>query len=138
MAGMASIPEPYHDLFDKRTFAHLSTVTPDGTPHPTPVWIDYDAGTDRLLVNTARGRRKERNVRRNPAVGVSMCDPEDPYRFVSVLGEVTSVTEEGAVDHIDALASRYMGVEEYPNHGEESGPRVIVEIRPDRVLTGGG
>ena len=66
---MASIPESYHDLFDKRTFAHLSTVTPDGTPHPTPVWIDYDAGTDRLLVNTARGRRKERNVRRNPPSG---------------------------------------------------------------------
>ncbi len=135
---MASIPESYHDLFDKRTFAHLSTVMPDGTPHPTPVWIDYDADADRLLVNTARGRRKERNVRTNPAVGVSMCDPADPYRYVSVLGEVAALTEDGAVAHIDALARRYMDVETYPNHGEESGARVVLEIRPDRVLTSGG
>jgi len=70
---MSSIPAAYHDLFERRTFAHLSTVMPDGTPHSTPVWNDYDA--DRMLVNTARGRRKERNVRETPAVGVSMCDP---------------------------------------------------------------
>lgn len=92
---MSSIPAAYHDLFERRTFAHLSTVMPDGTPHSTPVWIDYDADADRVLVNTARGRRKERNVRETPAVGGSMCDPEDPYRYVSVRGEVTTVTEEG-------------------------------------------
>jgi hypothetical protein len=102
------------------------------------VWIDHDAEADRLLVTPARARRKERNVRRNPAVGLSTCDPEDPYRYVPVLGEVTSVTEDGAVEHIDALARRYLGVEEYPNHGEESGPRVVLGIRPDGVLTGGG
>ena len=131
---MASIPEGFHDLFEKRTFAHLSTLTPDGTPHSTPVWVDYDADADRVLVNTARGRHKERNVRANPKVGVSMCDPDDPYRYVSVRGEVAELTEDGAVRHIDALARRYMGLEEYPNHGEESGPRVILEIRPDNVI----
>jgi len=131
---MASIPEEFHDLFEKRTFAHLSTLTPDGTPHSTPVWVDYDADADRVLVNTARGRHKERNVRANPKVGVSMCDPDDPYRYVSVRGEVAELTEDGAVEHIDALARRYMGLEEYPNHGEESGPRVILEIRPDNVV----
>ena len=131
---MGSIPEGFRDLFEKRTFAHLSTITPDGTPHSTPVWVDYDADADRVLVNTARGRRKERNVRENPSVGVSMCDPEDPYRYVSVRGEVAALTEDGAVEHIDELAGRYMGVDEYPNHGEESGARVKLEIRPDHVV----
>ena len=131
---MASIPEEFHDLFEKRTFAHLSTLTPDGTPHSTPVWVDYDADADRVLINTARGRHKERNVQRDPSVGISMCDPDDPYRYVSVQGEVADLTEDGAVEHIDELAGRYMGLEEYPNHGEESGPRVMLEIRPDNVV----
>jgi len=131
-----SIPESYHDLFERRTFAHFSTVMPDGTPQVTPVWVDYDADRDRLLVNTARGRQKERNVTANPKVGASMLDPEDPYRWLSVRGEVTAVTEEGAVEHIDELARRYMDVEEYPNHDTEDAPRVIVEVRPDRVATG--
>jgi len=134
---MGSIPDGYHDLSEKRTFAHLSTITPDGTPHSTPVWVDYDDGADRVLVNTARGRRKERNVRANPKVGISMCDPDDPYRYVSVRGEVATLTEDGAVEHIDELARRYMNVEEYPNHGEESGPRVILEIRPEDVVARG-
>lgn len=134
---MGSIPDGYHDLFEKRTFAHLSTMMPDGTPQSTPVWVDYDADADRVLVNTARGRLKERNVRRDPAVGVSMCDPEDPYRYVSVRGEVAALTENGAVEHIDELARRYMDVSEYPNHGEESGARVILEIRPDHVVARG-
>ena len=131
-----SIPESYHDLFERRTFAHFSTVMPDGTPQVTPVWVDHDADRGRLLVNTARGRQKERNVAANPKVGASMLDPEDPYRWLSVRGEVTAVTEEGAVEHIDKLARRYMDVEEYPNHDTEDAPRVIVEVRPDRVATG--
>jgi general stress protein 26 len=66
---MSSIPDDLLDLFEKRTFAHVSTVLPDGTPHVTPVWIDYDPDADRLLVNTERGRRKVRNVEKNPKVG---------------------------------------------------------------------
>ena len=131
-----SIPESHHDLFERRTFAHFSTVMPDGTPQVTPVWVDYDADRDRLLVNTARGRQKERNVAANPKVGASMLDPEDPYRWLSVRGEVTAVIEEGAVEHIDELARRYMDIEEYPNHDAEDAPRVIIEVRPDRVVTG--
>lgn len=134
---MGSIPESFHDLFEKRTFAHLATVMPDGTPQVTPVWVDYDVEADRLLVNTARGRRKERNVAANPKVGVSMCDPDDGYRYVSVRGEVDELTEDGAVEHIDSLAERYMGVEEYPHHGSEDGARVLIEIRPTRVVTSG-
>ncbi|MFB6207460.1 MAG: PPOX class F420-dependent oxidoreductase, partial [Haloglomus sp.] len=112
---MSSIPEDYHDLFEKPTIAHLSTILPDGSPHSAPVWIDYDAEADRLLVNTERGRRKEKNVRQDPRVAVSMTDPENPYRMLSVRGEVAEVTTEGAREHIDELTKRYMGQEEYPN-----------------------
>lgn len=134
---MERIPERFHGLFDTQTIAHFSTLMPDGTPHSTPVWVDYDAEANRVLVNTARGRRKVDNVEREPKVGVSMCDPADPYRYVSVRGVVDEVTEAGAVDHIDALAKRYMGVDEYPHHGEESGARVLLKIRPTRVVTTG-
>jgi len=133
---MSSIPESFQDLFEKPTFAHFATLTSAGLPHVTPVWVDYDPAADRVLVNTARGRRKERNVARNPAVGLSMVDPENPYRFLSVTGEVATLTEEGAEAHIDELARRYLDVDEYPGDDPDAGPRVIVEIRPDEVVTG--
>lgn len=131
---MPSIPSEFHDLFEKANFAHLTTMTPDGTPHSTPVWIDYDEADGRLLVNTERGRRKERNVAENPAVAVSMTDPDNPYRFLSVTGTVTETTTEGAREHIDALAQRYTGQEEYQNPIQTE--RVILRIRPDEVITG--
>jgi len=130
-----SIPEEFHDLFEKATFAHVTTMSPDGKPHTTPVWVDYDAEDDRLLVNTERGRRKARNVDADPTVSVSMTDPDNPYRFLSVTGEVDEVTTEGAREHIDALAKRYMGEDEYPNPIETE--RVILRIRADEVLSGG-
>ena len=129
------IPDSHRDVLEKESFAHLATHMPDGTPHVTPVWVDHDGG-EAVLVNTARGRRKERNVRRNPSVGVSVLDPDDPYRYVSVRGEA-ELTGEGAVDHIDALARKYMGVDEYPHLDEESGARVIVRVPADRVVTSG-
>ncbi|NHN57884.1 MULTISPECIES: PPOX class F420-dependent oxidoreductase [Halorussus] len=133
---MESIPESFTDLFERETFANFATLMGDGTPQVTPVWIDRDE-EGHLLVNTARGRQKERNVERDPKVGLCVMDPDEPYRYVSVRGEVVEVTEDGAVEHIDDLARRYMDVEEYPNKDEESGSRVIVRIRPDRVVTGG-
>jgi len=132
---MATIPEQYHDLFETATFAHVTTMLPDGRPHTTPVWVDYDADGDRLLVNTERHRRKAKNVDRDPTVSVSMTDPEDPYRFLSVTGEVDAVTTEGARDHIDELAGRYMGEDEYPQPIQSE--RVILRIRADDVFHGG-
>ncbi|PCR92796.1 PPOX class F420-dependent oxidoreductase [Natrinema ejinorense] len=129
---MASIPEEFHDLFEKKTFAHVATLTEEGLPHVTPVWIDYDADENRLLVNTERGRQKERNAQHNSGVGVSMTDPDDPYRHLSVIGEVDEITTAGARAHIDELALRYMDTEEYPNPIETE--RVLLRIRPDRVL----
>jgi PPOX class probable F420-dependent enzyme len=129
------IPERFHDLFEKRTFAHFATSMPDGTPQVTPVWVDYDTETGHLLINTERRRRKEKNVQRDPKVGVSMVDPDDPYRFVSVRGAVVELDEEGADEHIDALAKRYFDVEEYPSRDRERHPRVILRISTDEVAT---
>jgi len=129
---MAEISTEYRDLFERKTFAHVATLMPDGLPHVTPVWIDYDADQNRVLVNTAKGRQKHVNVRNDPRVGVSMTDPDDPYRALSVVGEVDELTDEGAAEHIDSLERRYRGNEEYPHDRTN---RVIAEIRPDRVIT---
>lgn len=131
IASMASIPSDFHDLFEKQTFAHLATLLPDGSPHVTPVWVDYDADDNRLLVNTERGRRKEKNARNDPRVAISMTDPDNPYRMLSVTGEVDEITTEDAREHIDEMAQRYMGEEEYPNPIQTE--RIIISIRPEHV-----
>ncbi|WP_246998864.1 PPOX class F420-dependent oxidoreductase [Halosolutus gelatinilyticus] len=128
---MASIPDDFQNLFEKQTFAHISTLLPNGAPHVTPVWIDYDADADRLLVNTERDRRKEKNARNDSRVAVSMVDPDNPYRMLSVTGEVDEITTENAREHIDELAKRYMGEDEYPNPIQTE--RVIISIEPENV-----
>lgn len=133
---MASIPSDFQDLFEKPTFAHVATLTSDDIPHVTPVWVDYDADDDRVLINTERGRRKEENVQQNRIVGMSMVDPEDQYRALSILGEVDEITEEGAREHIDELARRYTDHDEYQPPIRTS--RVLLKIRPDEVIPHGG
>jgi PPOX class probable F420-dependent enzyme len=132
---VSQIPESFHDLFEKATFAHVTTMLPDGTPHTTPVWVDYDADADRLLVNTERERRKAKNAAADPTISVSMLDPDNPYRFLSVTGEVEAITTDGAREHIDELAGRYTGESEYPNPIQSE--RVILRIRPEKVFSGG-
>ena len=124
------IPEKYLDLFQKKAFAHLATINPDGTPQVTPVWVDYD-GT-KILVNSARGRRKDKNMERNRAVALSMQDPDNPYRYLEVRGNVEEITENGADEHIDKMAKKYMGVDKYP--GRSPGEvRVLYKIKPERI-----
>ena len=129
------IPESHVDIFEKESFAHFATVMPDGTPQVTPVWVGHEDG-ESVLLNSAYGRRKVKNVQRDPKVGVSVTDPDDPYRYVSVRGEAELV-DEGAREHIDELARRYMDVDEYPYHDEESGGRVIIRIPAENVVTSG-
>jgi PPOX class probable F420-dependent enzyme len=122
-----NIPDKYRDLFNKKAFANLATVMPDGTPQVTPVWVDYD-GTH-VLVNSARGRRKVKNMDRNPSVALSIMDPDNPYRYLEIRGTVEEITEEGADEHIDKMAKKYMGQEKYP--GRQPGEvRVLYKIRP--------
>lgn len=128
---MATIPDSYLELFEKKTFAHVVTLFPDGTPQVTPTWIDYDEETDHVLVNTERHRQKTKNVERNPTIAVSMLDPEDPYRYLSITGEVEEITTDGAREHIDLLSHRYFG-REYTT--EIQSERVLFRIRPERVM----
>jgi len=128
------IPGNYRDLFDKKVFAGLATLMPDGSPQVTPVWIDCD---DRyVLVNTAVGRQKDKNLQRDKRVAVMLVDPDNPYRYLEVRGSVAERTQEGADEHIDKLAKRYLGKDVYPfrRPGEQ---RVLYKIEPRRVRTSG-
>lgn len=128
------IPDSHKDLLQKKAFANIATVNADGSPQVTPVW--FDAEGDEIRINTARGRVKDKNLRRNPVVALTVMDPDNPYRYVQVKGRVTEVTENGADAHIDALAKKYTGADKYGNRrpGEV---RVIFKIRAERVQTMG-
>ena len=118
-------------LLGRPVFASLATVAPDGSPQVTPVWIDVDG--DDVLFNTADGRAKAVNIRRNPQVGLSVFDPDDPYGgVVSLRGKVTEITTAGADAHIDAMAKKYMGLDEYPLR-QPGEVRLKIRITPERV-----
>ena len=129
-----SIPDKYRDLFTKRAFASLATLMPDSGPQVTPVWVDLEG--DRVLVNTARGRQKDKNMRRDPRVALAIIDPENPYRYLEIRGRVAEITEEGADAHIDKMAKKYLGADKYP-YRQPSETRVIFKIQPERVNTMG-
>ena len=128
------IPEPFKDLFAKVAYANLATVMPDGSPQVTPVWFDYDG--ECLRINSAKGRIKDKNMRRNKRVAVSIQDPDNAYRYLAVRGNVEEITEEGADAHIDSLAKKYLDKDKYPFRGPGE-VRVIYRIRPEKVSTMG-
>jgi hypothetical protein len=131
---MASIPDNYKDILQKKAFANLATVMPDGSPQVTPVWFDFDGS--HIRVNSARGRIKDRNMRRSPRVALAILDPENPYRHLAIQGRVVDVTEQGADAHIDALAKKYLGQDRYP-YRRPGEVRVIYKIQPERVASMG-
>ncbi len=132
MAGV--IPEKYRDLFSKRAFAALTTLMPDGSPQTTPVWVDSDG--EYVIFNSAKGRQKDRNVRRDPRVALAIVDPENPYRYLEVRGKVAEITEQGADAHIDKMAKKYLGQDKYP-YRQPGEVRVIYKIRPEHTTTMG-
>lgn len=125
------IAGPARELLEAANIAHLATLMPDGTPHVTPVWVDLEDSA--VLVNSAEGRVKVENLRRDPRVGVSVVDSQNPYAAVSIRGRVREITADGADEHIDALAGKYLGEERYPMRqpGER---RVIIRIEPLHVF----
>jgi PPOX class probable F420-dependent enzyme len=128
------IPGKFSDLFDKKVFAGLATVMPDGSPQVTPVWIDFDG--ENLLVNTAVGRRKDKNLQRDSRVSLMLVDPDNPYRYLEVRGRVVERTHDGADDHINKMAKKYLGKDVYP--GRQPGEvRVLYKIKPARVSSMG-
>jgi PPOX class probable F420-dependent enzyme len=127
---METIPEKYADLFQKKAFAQLATLMPDGSPHVAPVWVDYDGS--HIVINSAKGRVKDRNMRRDPRIGMDLLDPDNPYRHLSIRGRVTEITEKGADEHIDKLTKKYLGQDKYPYRGNGE-VRVIYKIEPESV-----
>jgi PPOX class probable F420-dependent enzyme len=130
---MATIPASHADLLTKPTFAHLATVNADGSPQVTPVWVDFD-GTN-VIINTARGRVKAKNIARQPRVALAIGDPENPYRYLGIQGRVVEMTENGGDAHIDKLARKYIG-KDYPFRAPGE-VRIIVKIAPEKVHTNG-
>ena len=99
------VPERLVDLFQKRAFAHLATLMPDGRPQVTPVWREYDGRY--ALINTVAGRQKDKNLMRDGRVALSLIDPDNPYRYIEMRGDVHERTAKGANAHIDRLAQKY-------------------------------
>jgi PPOX class probable F420-dependent enzyme len=129
-----TIPDSHLDLFRKKAFASLATLMPGGQPQVTPVWVDYDGRF--VVVNTAQGRQKDRNLQRDGRVALSILDPDNPYRYLEVRGRVAERTAEGADQHIDAMARKYLGKDKYPFR-QPGEVRVLYRIEPQHCNTGG-
>ena len=129
-----TIPDAAKDLLERPVVVSLVTLMPDNQPQATPVWIDYD-GTH-IIVNTARGRQKDRNMEERPQVTVLAIDPDNPYRYLEVRGKVVEITEEGALENINKLAKKYFGRDDfYAKQPElrERETRVMFKIAPLHV-----
>jgi PPOX class probable F420-dependent enzyme len=129
------IPQQFRDLFNKKAFASLTTLMPDGSPQTTPVWCDTDG--EHVIFNSAKGRQKDRNVRRDPRVAMAISDPDNPYRYLEIRGKVVEITEQGADAHIDKMAKKYMDKDKYPLR-QPGEVRVLYKIRPEHTTTMGG
>lgn len=129
---MKNIPAEFHDLFldKKRAFLYLATSMPDGSPQVTPVW--FDADETHILINTAKDRVKEKNMRARPRVALCIQDPANPYRYLQIRGRVVEITTDGADEHIDRLSFKYTGQQKYANR-RASEQRVTCKILADKV-----
>jgi PPOX class probable F420-dependent enzyme len=130
---VAKLSEPQARLFHEPNYAIAATVREDGSPQQTVVWVEYDG--EHVVFNTAEGRAKPKNIRRNPMVGVHVTQPGDPYKWVSIAGPA-EMTAEGADEHIDKMAKKYLGADTYPFR-KEGEQRLIVRVKPERISSAG-
>ena len=131
------IPDSHRDLIDGPVLVSLTTLMPDGSPQSTPVWCN--ARGDMIWINTARGRQKDKNMKRDPRVSILVLDPTDDFRYLSIRGLVAEVTESGAVDHIHELARLYTDQQGYYGYFrdaklESKETRVIYQIKPTQIV----
>ena len=117
-------------IVQKPVLAHVATLGAEGEPHVTPVWIDLDG--DDLIINTALGRAKARNLANDERVAISLTDPDDANTVIAIRGTVIGFTTDGGDETIDRLARKYLGVDLYPFR-REGEIRVTVRIRTDRI-----
>lgn len=129
-----AIPDTHTDILEKKSFAHLSSLGPDGAPQSHPVW--FDAADGQLLVSTGTDRQKYRNIRRDPRVSVSILDPDDPYRYLEVRGRVVEIEPDPDKAFLDRLARKYLDQDTYPYEERRGVERVVLHIRPDHVVGG--
>ena len=118
------------ELLEAKNFAQVATVRQDGSPHVTPVWVDHDG--EHVVLNTAEGRDWPANARRTGQIAINVPNQENPYEYVYIRGTVAEDTTDGADEHIDKMAQKYMGVDEYPfrQDGEQ---RLIIKVAPDKI-----
>ena len=128
------IPQTHTDLFEKQAFGNLGTLMKDGSPQVTPVWVDYDGTYVRF--NSAKGRVKDVNIRRDPRVSITLQDPGNPYRYLEIRGRVVEITENGADDHINKLSQKYLGKPVYPFR-QPGEVRVTYKIEPQKISSMG-
>ena len=132
---MAAIEGRARELFEQgANFVALATHDKEGKPRLAVIWADLDDG--RIAVNSAEGRQWPANVRREPEVALVVVNRQNPYEYAEVLGRVVEDTHEGADDHIDRLAQKYMGVDTYPGR-REGEQRVKFLIEPEQVRVRG-
>ena len=127
---MSTLESGVLKLLEGENFASFVTLLSDGSPHAAPTWIDHEG--DVILINTAMGRLKEKNVRKDPRVALSIYDNENPYHMVAIRGKVTELTTNGAEDHIDKLAKRYLGMDKYPRRSPDE-KRILIKIKAEKI-----
>lgn len=131
---MAALTDDARELLEKPNFAHVATLMSDGSPQVSPVWVHAEG--DEVVFNTAEGRVKERNMRRDDRVALSIADRDNPYASLLIRGRVAEITHDGADDHINDMTRKYLDQDEYPFR--QSGEvRVKVRITPETVTTMG-
>jgi PPOX class probable F420-dependent enzyme len=119
-------------LFEGKNFVFISSIMRDGSPQVTPTWVDIENGN--ILVNTAIGRLKHKNISRDPRVALAIADQNNPYDMVTIRGRtIEQLTGDAAEEHIDKMAKKYIGKDRYPfrSPGEK---RVILKIKPEKVF----
>ncbi len=119
------------ELLQAKNFCHVATLREDGTVHTAPVWVDVDED-GRAVLNSAEGRAWPRNLERDPRVTLTVQNLENPYEYVEIRGRVAERTNDGADEHIDALAKKYLDVDEYP-YRQPGEQRVIIKVEADRA-----
>lgn len=133
MAKDLKLSRDVAQLFRDKNLVYVATLMPDGSPQITPTWVDVDEESNTVLVNTAKGRVKQKNLSRDPRIAVAVVDKNNPYNVATIRGRVAEQTTAGADAHIDKMAKKYLGVDSYPfrNAAEE---RVILKIKPEKIF----
>ncbi|GAA3020342.1 PPOX class F420-dependent oxidoreductase [Streptosporangium longisporum] len=121
-------------LLRRPSTCYLATSMADGSPQLTQTWVDTDG--EHVIINSVQSHLKTRNIERDPRVAVAVSDPADPSRYFQVRGRVLKVTTDGAADHIEMLAQRYLGTS-YPWYGGRDQVRVMFVIEPEKISSMG-